>query len=205
MIERVVETSLPTDFGTFRALGFRDRQTGQEHLALVRGELADAGPDGVLTRVHSECLTGDVLTSARCDCGPQLRLALGAVAGEGTGVVVYLRGHEGRGIGLVDKLRAYALQDAGADTVDANLMLGLPADARDYGPAVAILADLGVASVRLLTNNPGKVAALRRGGIDVRRRLPLLASVTPANVDYLETKMVRFGHELEPLLAPHRP
>jgi 3,4-dihydroxy 2-butanone 4-phosphate synthase/GTP cyclohydrolase II len=194
VITRVVETVLPTELGTFRAFGYRDAGTGQEHLALVHGDLHDALRDGVLTRVHSECLTGDAFASARCDCGPQLRAALTAVTQEGAGVVVYLRGHEGRGIGLVEKLRAYSLQDRGFDTVDANLALGLPADARDYRPAVSILRDLGADAVRLLTNNPDKVAALRDGGIDVRQQMPLLTPVTAHNVGYLATKMVRFGH-----------
>lgn len=201
MIARAVETVLPTDFGEFRALGYRDGPAGQEHLALVRGDLRDVVGREVLTRVHSECLTGDAFTSGRCDCGPQLRAALASVAEEGSGVVVYLRGHEGRGIGLVDKLRAYALQDRGADTVDANLRLGLPADARDYRAAVDILRDLGITAVRLLTNNPDKVDALRGGGIEVREQVPLFAGVTPSNLTYLHTKMRRFGHSLGPLLS----
>ena len=154
----------------------------------------------MLARVHSECLTGDTLGSQRCDCGPQLRQSLRAVADEGVGVVVYLRGHEGRGIGLADKLRAYALQDRGADTVDANLRLGLPADARDYGAAPAILRDLGVGGVRLLTNNPDKVRALEQGGIAVHAQLPLLTEVTSSNVVYLRTKRDRFGHSLDAVL-----
>ena len=202
MIRRVAQTVLPTEHGDFRALGHRDEATGQEHLTLVRGDPRHHAGRGVLTRVHSECLTGDAFGSTRCDCGPQLRAALARVADEGTGIVVYLRGHEGRGIGLADKLRAYALQDGGADTVDANLRLGLPADARDYGAAVEILRDLGVGGVRLLTNNPDKVEALRAGGIDVRRQVPLLTGVTPHNVVYLHTKMDRFGHSLGPLLMP---
>ncbi len=192
MVARIVEASLPTEAGPFRALGYRDPATGQEHVALVRGDLR--GAPSALVRIHSECLTGDAFGSARCDCGPQLRAALHAVAAEGSGAVVYLRGHEGRGIGLVDKLRAYALQDDGADTVDANVMLGLPADARDYSSAVAILRDLGVSGVRLLTNNPDKAAALREGGIEVVARVPLTTGVTPDNVVYLRTKVERMGH-----------
>lgn len=199
-VRRVVETALPTDLGPFRALGHRDDATGQEHLTLVRGDVA-ARP-GVLVRLHSECLTGDAFGSARCDCGPQLRAAMEQVAAEGAGVVVYLRGHEGRGIGLVDKLRAYALQDLGADTVDANLRLGLPSDARDYGAGAAVLADLGVCSVRLLTNNPDKVRALVAAGIDVCEQVPLLTGVTEHNVVYLRTKQERFGHTLPDVLAP---
>jgi 3,4-dihydroxy 2-butanone 4-phosphate synthase/GTP cyclohydrolase II len=179
MITRVVGTVLPTEAGAFRALGYRDGTTGHEHLALVCGELEQTGPDGVLAGVHSECLTGDALGSARCDCGPQLRASLSAVAREGAGVVVYLRGHEG-GIGVLDKLRTYELQDLGAD-VDADLRLGLPPDARAYGAAVGILRDLGVGEVRLMTNNPDKVDALRAGGIVVREQVPLLTAVTQAN------------------------
>lgn len=201
MIIRAAETVLPTDVREFRALGYRDESAGQEHLALVRGDLGELMGRDVLTRVHSECLTGDAFASARCDCGPQLRAALAAVAGEGTGVIVYMRGHEGRGIGLIDKLRAYSLQDLGADTVDANLRLGLPVDARDYRPAVGILHDLGIGAVRLLTNNPDKVEALREGGIEVREQVPLFARVTPTNVTYLRTKRRRLGHSLGPLLA----
>lgn len=201
MIIRAAETVLPTDVGEFLALGYREEPSGQEHLALVRGDLCDLVGRAVLTRVHSECLTGDAFASGRCDCGPQLRAALAAVAEEGVGVVVYLRGHEGRGIGLVDKLRAYTLQDLGVDTVDANLRLGLPADARDYRAAVDILHDLGIGGVRLLTNNPDKVEALRDGGIDVGEQIPLLTRVTPTNVTYLRTKLHRLGHSLGPLLA----
>jgi 3,4-dihydroxy 2-butanone 4-phosphate synthase/GTP cyclohydrolase II len=193
---RVVETVLPTEAGAFRAFGYRDDATGAEHVALVHGDPGDAGDRGVLVRVHSECLTGDAFGSARCDCGPQLRAALHAVAREPVGVVVYLRGHEGRGIGLLNKLRAYALQDDGLDTLDANLALGLPADARDYTAAVEILSDLGVGAVRLLTNNPLKVDALRVGGIDVVEQVPLVTGVRAENVVYLRTKAARFGHTL---------
>lgn len=200
MITRVVETVLPTDLGEFRAYGYREQRSGQEHLALVRGDLQDHEGAGVLTRIHSECLSGDVFGSRRCDCGPQLHVSLVAMADEGAGLVVYLLGQEGRGIGLVDKLRAYSLQDRGADTVDANLMLGLPADARHYGAAVGILHDLGVRAVRLLTNNPDKVRALRDGGVAVREQVPLLTTITPTNAFYLRTKMRRFGHVLGPLV-----
>lgn len=200
-VRRVVETTVPTDAGMFRLLGYCEPAGGQEHVALVRGDdraIAAACDAGVLTRVHSECLTGDALGSQRCDCGPQLRAALRAVAHEGVGAVVYVRGHEGRGIGLVDKLRAYALQDQGVDTVDANLRLGLPADARDYRSAAAILHDLGVSAVRLLTNNPDKVRALADHGIVVRDRIPLVTGVTASNVVYLRTKLDRCGHVLDP-------
>jgi 3,4-dihydroxy 2-butanone 4-phosphate synthase / GTP cyclohydrolase II len=192
-VARMAETRLPTRFGEFRAIGYRDIDGG-EHVALVRGELGD-GAD-VLVRMHSECLTGDVLGSRRCDCGPQLEAALESVAAEDRGVVVYLRGHEGRGIGLVHKLRAYALQDAGADTVDANLELGLPADARDYGTGARILRDLGVRSVRLLTNNPAKRDGLERHGMPVRGRVALPVQATAENLRYLRTKRDRMGHDL---------
>ncbi|MEJ3749474.1 bifunctional 3,4-dihydroxy-2-butanone-4-phosphate synthase/GTP cyclohydrolase II [Actinomycetes bacterium KLBMP 9797] len=192
--ERVVETRIPTRHGAFRAVGYRS--FGDiEHVALVYGELGD-GHD-VLVRVHSECLTGDVFGSLRCDCGPQLDAALARVAAEGRGVVLYLRGHEGRGIGLLHKLRAYHLQDLGRDTVDANLELGLPADARDYGAGVQILSDLGVRTMRLLTNNPAKLAALSGYGLRVAGQEPLAVSPHPENVRYLRTKRDRMGHLLD--------
>lgn len=192
-VQRVATTRMPTRAGTFTAHGYRDG-TGTEHVALVLGDLA--GDEPVLTRVHSECLTGDALGSMRCDCGPQLAAAMRAVAERGRGVVVYLRGHEGRGIGLVAKLAAYALQDVGRDTVDANLDLGLPIDARDYAVAAAVLADLGVSSVELLTNNPAKVDALQRLGIRVTGQVPVLIEPQAHNVGYLRTKAERMGHRL---------
>ncbi|MGH3384927.1 MAG: bifunctional 3,4-dihydroxy-2-butanone-4-phosphate synthase/GTP cyclohydrolase II [Nocardioidaceae bacterium] len=193
-IERVASTRLPTAHGVFSAFGYHSTVDGSEHIAMVYGDLGD-GTD-VLTRVHSECLTGDVLGSLRCDCGPQLQAALAAVAAEGRGVVVYLRGHEGRGIGLLHKLRAYALQDGGHDTVDANLELGLPADARDYGTGAQILADLQVKSVRLLTNNPTKHVGMEVYGIGVTERLPMSVVTNPENTRYLRTKRDRMGHDL---------
>jgi len=193
-VERVTETRLPTEFGEFRAVGFRSRLDGVEHVALVHGEIGDG--EGVLVRVHSECLTGDVFGSRRCDCGPQLHAALRRVAEEGRGVVLYMRGHEGRGIGLLHKLRAYALQDGGDDTVDANLNLGLPADARDYGTGAQILADLGVSSMRLLTNNPAKRAGLEGYGLSILERVPLEVAPNPDNLSYLLTKRDRMGHDL---------
>ncbi|MPZ96122.1 MAG: bifunctional 3,4-dihydroxy-2-butanone-4-phosphate synthase/GTP cyclohydrolase II [Propionibacteriales bacterium] len=193
-IERVASTRLPTAHGVFSAFGYHSTVDGSEHIAMVYGDLGD-GTD-VLTRVHSECLTGDVLGSLRCDCGPQLHAALAAVAAEGRGVVVYLRGHEGRGIGLLHKLRAYALQDGGHDTVDANLELGLPADARDYGTGAQILADLQVKSVRLLTNNPTKHVGMEVYGIGVTERLPMSVVTNPENTRYLRTKRDRMGHDL---------
>ncbi len=196
-VERVATTALPTRYGDFIAHGYRDTITGTDHVALVNGDLG-AGDD-VLVRVHSECLTGDVLGSTRCDCGAQLATAMQRVTDEGRGVVLYLRGHEGRGIGLLHKLRAYQLQDAGADTVQANLELGLPADARDYGTGAQILADLGVRSMRLLTNNPTKRAGLEGYGLTIVGREPLPPAVTEENVRYLTTKRDLMGHELPDL------
>jgi 3,4-dihydroxy 2-butanone 4-phosphate synthase/GTP cyclohydrolase II len=193
-VERAADTVVPTPYGDFRAVGYRALLDGTEHMALVRGAIGD-GAD-VLVRVHSECVTGDVFGSLRCDCGPQLQAALRAVADEGRGVVLYMRGHEGRGIGLLHKLQAYQLQDSGADTVDANLELGLPADARDYGTGAQILADLGVRSMRLLTNNPAKRAGLEGYGLEILERVPLQVHATPQNLRYLETKRDRMGHDL---------
>lgn len=192
-VDRVAETQLPTQFGDFTAYGYRITIDDSEHLALVYGDIS--GEEPVLTRVHSECLTGDVFTSGRCDCGPQLHDAMELVVKEGRGVVIYLRGHEGRGIGLLAKLQAYALQDGGRDTVDANLDLGLPADARHYGTATQILRDLGVGSVRLLTNNPDKTASLTEFGVPVVERVPLEPHMTRHNEAYLRTKRERMGHE----------
>jgi len=196
-VERVAEARIPTEYGLFRAVGYRATYDPAEHVALVCGDLGD-GRD-VLVRVHSECLTGDVFGSLRCDCGPQLQAALRRVAQEGRGVVLYLRGHEGRGIGLLHKLRAYELQDRGRDTVDANLELGLPADARDYGTGAQILYDLGVRTMRLLTNNPAKRAGLEGYGLSVVGREPLPVRPHPENVRYLRTKRDRMGHLLDGL------
>ncbi|WP_019630777.1 bifunctional 3,4-dihydroxy-2-butanone-4-phosphate synthase/GTP cyclohydrolase II [Actinomadura atramentaria] len=196
-VARVVETVIPNRYGHWRAVGFANPVTGDEHVALVLGDLGD-GAD-VLTRVHSECLTGDVLHSERCDCGAQLDAAMERIAAEGRGVVVYLRGQEGRGIGLLAKLRAYALQDAGADTVDANVELGLPVDARQYADAAHVLRDLGVGSVRLLTNNPAKVAGLAGFGLDVRAREAMAPVLTGHNVRYLTAKRDRLGHAIDGL------
>jgi 3,4-dihydroxy 2-butanone 4-phosphate synthase/GTP cyclohydrolase II len=196
-VERVVETRLPTEHGDFTAVGYRATAEGAEHVALVFGDLGD-GAD-VLVRVHSECLTGDVFGSVRCDCGPQLDAALQRVAEVGRGVVLYMRGHEGRGIGLLHKLQAYQLQDRGLDTVDANLELGLPADARDYGTGAQILYDLGVRSMRLLTNNPAKRAGLEGYGLTITGREALPVRLHPENVRYLRTKRDRMGHLFEAL------
>ncbi|RCK68344.1 3,4-dihydroxy-2-butanone-4-phosphate synthase [Desertihabitans brevis] len=191
-VRRVTETTIPTEHGTFTAVGYRDLLTGSDHLALV----SPAGLTGrPLVRLHSECLTGDVLGSQRCDCGAQLSAALARVAADG-GAVVYLRGHEGRGVGLLDKLRAYAVQDRGADTVEAQTALGLPVDDREYGAGAAILTDLGVGAVRLLTNNTRKADGLRRHGVEVGSTEPLLTPPTPANAGYLRTKRDRLGHRL---------
>ncbi len=194
LVERVAETHLPTRHGDFTAYGYRITVDGGEHIALVYGDIG--GDEPVLTRVHSECLTGDVFGSHRCDCGPQLDEALTRVVAEGRGVVIYLRGHEGRGIGLVAKLQAYQLQEGGRDTVDANLDLGLPADARHYGTATQILRDLGIRSVRLLTNNPDKTSSLEEFGIPVVERVPLTPHPNDHNLAYLLTKRDRMGHDL---------
>ncbi|MGO4244824.1 GTP cyclohydrolase II, partial [Janibacter sp. RAF20_2_2] len=199
LVDRVVSTRLPTAAGEFTAHGYRSQVDGSEHVALVHG---DVSADVPLVRVHSECLTGDVFGSLRCDCGPQLEAAQAAVVKAGAGVVVYVRGHEGRGIGLVDKLRAYAAQDEGADTVDANADLGLPVDARDYTHAAQVLRDLGITRARLLSNNPAKVAALTALGVEVVERVPLPPSVTSDNLHYLRTKRDRMGHDL-PWLPDH--
>jgi 3,4-dihydroxy 2-butanone 4-phosphate synthase/GTP cyclohydrolase II len=193
-VRQVAKAQLPTAHGAFTAYGYESALDGTDHVALVLGDLGD-GHD-VLVRVHSECLTGDVFGSRRCDCGPQLDAALAAVAAEGRGVVLYVRGHEGRGIGLMHKLQAYQLQDTGSDTVDANLELGLPADARDYGTGAQILVDLGIRSMRLLTNNPDKRAGLEGYGLEVAGRVPLPVQATPENIRYLRTKRDRMGHDL---------
>ena len=196
-LTREAQTRLPNAFGLWQAYGYRHEIDGTEYVALVLGDVAD-GTD-VLTRLHSECLTGDVFGSLRCDCGAQLEAAMAAIAAEGRGVVLYLRGHEGRGVGLLSKLRAYALQDDGADTVDANLELGLPADAREYSAGAQMLADLSVRSIRLLTNNPAKVRGLTGCGVDVTARVPLTAAVNPYNLRYLTTKRDRLGHQIQNL------
>jgi 3,4-dihydroxy 2-butanone 4-phosphate synthase / GTP cyclohydrolase II len=192
-VRRVAETRLPTVHGMFAATGYRDELTGDEHLLLVSPK--GWGENPPLARMHSECLTGDVFGSRRCDCGPQLERALEQVGRHG-GAVLYLRGHEGRGVGLADKLRAYALQDTGVDTVDAQTQLGLPVDARDYTPAAAILHDQSVPAVRLMTNNPEKVQALRDRGIEVPAVISLSLAPVAENEAYLRTKRDRLGHAL---------
>jgi 3,4-dihydroxy 2-butanone 4-phosphate synthase/GTP cyclohydrolase II len=195
LVARIAEARMPTEYGVFRAVGYQATHDNAEHVALVYGEISDG--EDVLVRVHSECLTGDVFGSVRCDCGPQLRDSLRRVAQEGRGVVLYVRGHEGRGIGLMHKLQAYQLQEAGRDTVDANLDLGLPADARDYGTGAQILYDLGVRTMRLLTNNPDKRAGLEGYGLKVIGRESLPTRAHPENLAYLRTKRDRMGHELD--------
>jgi len=202
MVSRVVETSIPNSYGQWRAIGYLNSMDGTEHIAMVLGDVGTAGADGkvapgVLVRMHSECLTGDVFGSQRCDCGTQLNAAMAAIAAEGRGIVVYLRGHEGRGIGLLSKLRAYQLQDAGADTVDANTELGFPVDAREYSTGAQILADLGVTSLRLLTNNPAKIKGLSDSGLKVTGSVALPVSETPHNLRYLIAKRDRLGHLIE--------
>lgn len=204
-VARVAEARVPTVHGVFRAVGYDSILDGIEHIALVHGDIGDG--EQILVRMHSECLTGDVFGSLRCDCGPQLDAAMALVAAEGRGVVLYVRGHEGRGIGLLHKLQAYQLQDDGHDTVDANLALGVPADARDYGTGAQILCDLGIKSMRLLTNNPGKRVALEGFGLRVVDRVPLPISPNPENLRYLRTKRDRMGHDMrgldEPDPVPH--
>jgi 3,4-dihydroxy 2-butanone 4-phosphate synthase / GTP cyclohydrolase II len=195
-VRRVVETRVPNQHGAWRAVGYKNSVDGTEHLALVLGDLSAAGPDP-LVRMHSECLTGDVFGSHRCDCGAQLEAAMAAIAAEGRGVVLYLRGHEGRGIGLLSKLRAYQLQDRGVDTVDANTELGLPVDAREYSTGAQMLTDLGLRSFRLLTNNPAKVEGLSGFGIEVTGRVGLPSAPTPHNLRYLTAKRDRLGHQID--------
>ncbi|HEY7044704.1 MAG TPA: GTP cyclohydrolase II [Nocardioidaceae bacterium] len=193
-VTRVATTRIPTRHAEFVAYGYRDEHTGEDHVVLVLGDLADADGPPPLVRLHSECLTGDALGSRRCDCRDQLDSAQAAIAAEGRGAVVYMRGHEGRGIGLSAKLRAYELQDDGLDTLDANVALGLPVDAREYGAAVAVLNDLGVSSLRLLSSNPAKEEGLRAQGMVVER-LALPVPRRPENVRYLRTKQERMGHD----------
>ncbi|MFD8731002.1 bifunctional 3,4-dihydroxy-2-butanone-4-phosphate synthase/GTP cyclohydrolase II [Streptomyces sp. NPDC059611] len=195
-VRREAATRLPTAFGDFTAYGYRSTVDGVEHVALVHGDITENGGEDILVRIHSECLTGDIFQSQRCDCGPQLHASMRRITEEGRGVVVYLRGHEGRGIGLLSKLRAYELQERGVDTLDANLELGLPADARDYAAGAQILQDLGVRSLRLMTNNPDKTAAVLRHGLAVTGREPMPVQAGEHNLRYLRTKRDRMGHDL---------
>jgi 3,4-dihydroxy 2-butanone 4-phosphate synthase/GTP cyclohydrolase II len=193
LVERVVETQLPTEYGEFRAIGFRSLVDDKHHVAMVKGEVD--GEEDVLVRVHSECLTGDVFHSLRCDCGQQLEDALAKIEEEGRGVLLYLA-QEGRGIGLLNKLRAYKLQEEGLDTVEANLKLGLPADLRDYGIGAQILVDLGLSSIRILTNNPKKIIGLEGYGLSVSDQVPIEHAPNPHNAAYLRAKKERMGHTL---------
>jgi 3,4-dihydroxy 2-butanone 4-phosphate synthase/GTP cyclohydrolase II len=195
LIERSGEADVATEYGVCHAVAYRSKVDGTEHLALVYGDVLDGRE--VLVRVHSECLTGDVMASLRCDCGPQLRAAMQKIAAIGRGVVIYLRGHEGRGIGLGHKLRAYELQLRGLDTVDANVELGLPVDSREYGVGAQMLADLGVRRVALMTNNPHKYGGLTGHSVDVVSRVPLQTPVTEHNIAYLATKSRRLGHDID--------
>jgi 3,4-dihydroxy 2-butanone 4-phosphate synthase/GTP cyclohydrolase II len=193
LIERVTSVRLPTAYGEFTAIAFRETLSGKIHVALVHGELG--GAENVLVRVHSECLTGDVFHSLRCDCGEQLELALNRIASEGCGVVLYMA-QEGRGIGLLNKLKAYELQESGLDTVEANLELGFPADARDYGIGSQILADLGLSTIRILTNNPRKITGIEAYGLRVVEQVPIEVAPNDENKGYLETKRTKLGHRL---------
>ncbi|MFJ5533496.1 GTP cyclohydrolase II [Streptomyces sp. NPDC093261] len=197
-VTRVVNAPLPTKYGDFQAVGYLDHDRGDEQVALVYGDIEE---EGMLVRLHSECLTGDAFGSTHCECGPQLSTALREIVAEGRGILVYLRGHEGRGIGLLGKLRAMKLQAEGLDTVEANLALGLPVDARDYRVAAEILHDLGVRSVRLLSNNPRKREALLRHGIKIDEQVSLLIPPCENNITYLRTKRERLDHYLPHLDA----
>jgi 3,4-dihydroxy 2-butanone 4-phosphate synthase/GTP cyclohydrolase II len=194
-VEAIAVSQLPTEFGDFMAHGYRSRLDGIEHVALVMGDIGNG--EEVLVRVHSECLTGDAFGSRRCDCGPQLQAAMAQIAAAGRGVLLYMRGHEGRGIGLLAKLRAYELQEQGFDTVEANLKLGMPADARDYGTGAQILVDLGIKTMRLLTNNPSKRAGLEGYGLSIVERIPIEMPANVNNVEYLKTKRDKMGHAIQ--------
>jgi 3,4-dihydroxy 2-butanone 4-phosphate synthase/GTP cyclohydrolase II len=197
LVRLVSEARIPASEGEFRAYVYESVLDGEQHLALVMGDVE--GHEDVLVRVHSECLTGDVFGSLRCDCGPQLRAAMERIEQEGRGVLIYLRGHEGRGIGLGHKIRAYQLQEEGHDTVDANLRQGLPVDSREYGIGAQMLVDLGVSTMRLMTNNPAKYGGLEGFGLDITERVPLQLSANPENIAYLRTKRERMGHILHGL------
>jgi len=200
LVHRVAEAVIPTPFGPFTAVGYESAYDGHHHIALLRGD--PIGKPEVLVRMHSECLTGDVFGSLRCDCGTQLHDAMRKIAEEGEGVIVYIRGHEGRGIGIMHKLQAYKLQDGGADTVEANLELGFPADLRDYGTGAQILVDLGLSTLRLLSNNPAKRAGLEGYGLEIVERVPIETTPTDENLRYLQAKRDKLGHEFASLVEP---
>ncbi len=193
-VEHFAAARVPTSYGSFVAHAYRSVADGEEHIAYVMGDVEGGAPP--LVRLHSECLTGDILSSLRCDCGQQLRAALGKITEEGRGVLVYLRGHEGRGIGIGHKIRAYALQDAGLDTVEANEAQGLPIDSRTYGVGASILVDLGITAMRLMTNNPMKLDGLEDYNLKIIERIPIEIESNPENVRYLKTKRDRLGHTL---------
>jgi 3,4-dihydroxy 2-butanone 4-phosphate synthase/GTP cyclohydrolase II len=197
LIDQVADARIPTEYGEFRAVAYESSVDNRVHVAMVLGDVGDGRE--ILVRVHSECLTGDVFGSLRCDCGQQLDAALRAVGEEGRGVVLYIRGHEGRAIGLTHKLRAYQLQEAGRDTVEANEELGFPADPRDYGIGAQILVDLGVRTMRLLTNNPAKRAGLEGYGLSIVERVPLVTEPTEENIGYLKAKREKLGHLIDNL------
>jgi 3,4-dihydroxy 2-butanone 4-phosphate synthase/GTP cyclohydrolase II len=199
-VELIGTSYMPTEFGDFRAMVYRNVLDGTEHLAMVMGDIVGAGQstEGALVRVHSECLTGDIVGSLRCDCGAQLEQAFHAIAREGVGAVVYLRGHEGRGIGLGHKIRAYALQEEGLDTVDANTVQGLPVDSRSYAVGAKILNDLDIHRLRLITNNPAKYSGIDGHGLEITRRVSLPTAETPHNMRYLRTKRERMHHDIPP-------
>ena len=197
LVRQVAEARIPTGWGDFTCKVYESTLDGEQHIALVKGDIT--GLDGVLVRVHSECLTGDVFGSMRCDCGVQLDAAMKLIADEGAGVIVYLRGHEGRGIGIGHKIRAYELQDEGHDTVEANEALGLPVDSREYGIGAQILVDLGITTMRLITNNPAKYGGLDGFGLDIVDRVPSITAPNPENIRYLKTKAEKMGHLLEGL------
>ncbi|SNZ03553.1 3,4-dihydroxy 2-butanone 4-phosphate synthase / GTP cyclohydrolase II [Persephonella hydrogeniphila] len=197
LVQREAEAYLPTKYGTFKIYGYRNTVDGSEHVALVMGDIKPDEP--TLVRVHSECLTGDIFGSLRCDCQSQLHSALRTIANEGKGVLVYMRGHEGRGIGIINKIKAYKLQDEGYDTVEANHKLGFQADLRDFGTGAQILLDIGVRKMKLMTNNPRKIVALEGFGLEVVERVPIIIETNPYNKNYLKTKKVRLGHLIEEL------
>ena len=197
LVRRVAEARIPTPWGDFTCYVYESVLDGEQHVAMVRG--AVQGEEDVLVRVHSECLTGDVFHSLRCDCGVQLDAAMERIAEEGLGVLVYLRGHEGRGIGIGHKIRAYSLQEEGHDTVEANVELGLPVDSREYGIGAQMLNDLGITTMRLMTNNPAKYGGLEGFGLEITERVPVLSAPNPENIGYLRTKREKMGHLLENL------